>query len=348
MWDAWLNAMASATSRVPLAVLRGNHEEGGIWQSGDSGGECGVVSSALLPAPAPGSVGYDPRELAATPGWWSLDVGKLHLVGIATEAAIEANTPQYAWLSRDLFSVDRNITPWVVLLTHRPLLVDSTDVASRLGGSDQEVASKLRQVLEPLLWAARVNLVISGHNHAVQRHSSALRGSPVSVADGATSHVAWQRTAHAPVYLVWGTGGAPFTRNANGAASTVERVIYRAGYGVVSAVNATHLRADWIASDDGRTVDTVWLTQPEDAATNVWNWPVANAEVAALGGTTSDVVVQLSSIELAIVVAVIFIVAAVGIVMYRRLMLRRMYEPIEPAVGPTARSEAARAENQAA
>ena len=56
----------------------GNHESDwpgspSYYQVTDSGGECGVVTTRLIPMPYPATTN--------TP-WWSYDVGLIHMIGI--------------------------------------------------------------------------------------------------------------------------------------------------------------------------------------------------------------------------------------------------------------------------
>ena len=266
-WDDWLSMMTTTLAYTPLLVSQGNHEmlqglpaAGTLWDGNDAGGECGVVAAALLPMPSPAT---------ATAAWWALDIGLLHLVALSTEQAFSTGSPQWEWLRADLMSVDRGATPWVVVTSHRPMYIDSTD--NNRSGSDQAVAALLQLHVEPLLWSNRVNLHLSGHNHAAQWHSASFGGLPIQ----RSTTLAWTDAPRgrrealladppATAYVVWGTGGAPFSMNANGTTPTVERVLYRYGYGALTLHNATHLCVDWLPTDAGAgaaPLDRLWVTQ---------------------------------------------------------------------------------------
>jgi hypothetical protein len=45
----------------------------------------------------------------------------VHFTAVSTEHDLEPGSPQRAWLERELASVDRCRTPWLVLLLHRPM-----------------------------------------------------------------------------------------------------------------------------------------------------------------------------------------------------------------------------------
>jgi acid phosphatase type 7 len=58
--------------------------------------------------------------------WLSFDAGLIHFVLLDTDAYICVPVwplagKQAAWLRQDLASVDREKTPWVVVLGHRPM-----------------------------------------------------------------------------------------------------------------------------------------------------------------------------------------------------------------------------------
>jgi acid phosphatase type 7 len=88
-----------------LIFIIGNHEAD--WTLGntlygvtDSGGECDVTSTTMMPMPAPATL--KPNE-----PWWSYDVGMVHFVGMSTEHPYDACSQQYAWIESDLASVNR-------------------------------------------------------------------------------------------------------------------------------------------------------------------------------------------------------------------------------------------------
>ena len=66
-----------------------------------------MVSATLLPFPSDRASAVEP--------WWSKDIGLIHFVGISTEHDFSVGSVQYTWLESDLGTVDRSITPWVVV-----------------------------------------------------------------------------------------------------------------------------------------------------------------------------------------------------------------------------------------
>ncbi len=52
---------------------------------------------------------------------YSFDYGAIHFVIMSTEHDFMESSPQYAFIARDLASVDRSKTPWIVFGGHRPM-----------------------------------------------------------------------------------------------------------------------------------------------------------------------------------------------------------------------------------
>ncbi len=67
---------------------------------------------------------------------------------------------QLAWLAKDLASVDRKKTPWVIAAGHRPWYVSQSECV------------ECRAAFEPLLLQYGVDLVLHGHKHFYERESA--------------------------------------------------------------------------------------------------------------------------------------------------------------------------------
>lgn len=113
-------------------------------------------------------------------GWWSVDVGDWHVVGLNTRSNGTSSTTQLAWLDADLAA---NTKPCTAAIFHHPLV----SVGEYTGYSG----------VKPIwdrLYAAKADLVIVGHDHNYQRYAP-MDGSQVARSDGL-------------VQLIVGTGGA--------------------------------------------------------------------------------------------------------------------------------------------
>lgn len=138
-------------TRVPYMVAVGNHEqdhllgedpvEGGkgfhpSWgnHGHDSGGECGIPTEARFHMPDNGNRVW----------WYSYEYGHAHFTVISTEHNFTRGTRQYEWIERDLASVDRRLTPWLILVGHRPMYNSGKE------SYDYSVAVHMQQLLEDL------------------------------------------------------------------------------------------------------------------------------------------------------------------------------------------------------
>jgi hypothetical protein len=53
--------------------------------------------------------------------YYSFDAATVHVIMLNSYTSINESTPQYNWLVKDLASVNRRKTPWVVVMTHSPM-----------------------------------------------------------------------------------------------------------------------------------------------------------------------------------------------------------------------------------
>jgi Purple acid Phosphatase, N-terminal domain/Calcineurin-like phosphoesterase len=136
IWDEWFNMISPFTSKVPLMIAVGNHEydhlSGGangkdpsgvlddegyrpLWGNfnNDSGGECGVPTANHFTMPnSTNSNGVF---------WYSYNFANVHTTVISSEHDLSPGSAQYLWLEADLQSVNRTLTPWLIVESHRPL-----------------------------------------------------------------------------------------------------------------------------------------------------------------------------------------------------------------------------------
>ena len=87
-----------------------------------------------------------------------------------SEARVDIDSPQYAFLQNELNKVDRAISPWVIVCSHRPMYY----VYSKGGKIDP-----IFQVLEDLLVAQQVDVFVVGHVHNTYRSCPVYNGTCV-------------------------------------------------------------------------------------------------------------------------------------------------------------------------
>ena len=184
---------------IPFHVSPGN---------GDSGGNFSEYRSRwFMP-------GYEQSSSL----WHSFDLGRLHMIGISTEAMgyYGTSTKQWGceggcwetmltWLKADLTAANspqaRALRPWIIVHMHRPMY--STDGAELFG---TQRANYLK--LENLLFASGVDLVFAGHVHNYERSWPVYsNGSTPRVLNGTRVPGDSYANARAPVYIVSGAVG---------------------------------------------------------------------------------------------------------------------------------------------
>jgi hypothetical protein len=184
-WPTYTARLAGLWDRVPYLVSQGNHERdapgtGTAYDtSTDSGGECGVVTSAIFPGSG------EPVALSH---------GVVAVLMLNSELPVAEGSPQFAFASAALAAVDRSLTPWSVVAFHRPLYyVDGSGEGGGGGVRDPHFAP-----LEPLLTRFRVDAVIVGHVHNALVTCPLSNGTCVATGD-------------APVHVCVGNAGQGIT-----------------------------------------------------------------------------------------------------------------------------------------
>ena len=131
---------------------------------------------------------------------------------------------QNTWLTAQLGLVDRCITPWLVLITHRPLYVIRKHRSNRI------MAAKLRRNLEPLLKRHGVNVVVSGHVHSYSRTCQVSNTVCVGANEGGIPHI------------VAGTGGHKISKIGKRQKDWTEVAMKKFGFVHLDFRNATYMR----------------------------------------------------------------------------------------------------------
>jgi len=175
LWDLHGAEIQKMSAIAPYMVSVGNHEydhEGtaGRDPSGappngwhpswgnmgsDSGGECGVPTSQRFRSPTHGT--------GNGVFWYSFNYGSIHVLTMSSEHDYTPGSPQRQWIDKDLESIDRAVTPWIIVTTHRPFY------SSEKYYGDWAVALNMQRYLEQTLLTAGVDVVLAGHYHGVER-----------------------------------------------------------------------------------------------------------------------------------------------------------------------------------
>jgi hypothetical protein len=294
---------------------------------GDSGGECGVSATKLLPMPAPATTDKP---------WWSYDVGLIHFVGMSTEHDYTIGSEQYLWMEADLASVNRSKTPWIIFGGHRAMYLNSNYVDGVT--SDGVVMDNLIANVEPLIWKYRVNVAFWGHNHVVQRQAAVLNKTVIQRSEqiyepGSTVPTAYHDDPQATVHMVIGTAGAKFTVNyVEPYPDWCEMVFYRYGYARVTTVNASRLEWEWVSALDNQVYDRLVIEQGDP--TQPWEIQSEDTDKSDKGDDHTG----LSSLEKGfILTGIILFIAlasvAVFVLVTRYMVHKREHPPLSKDFG---------------
>ena len=245
-------------------------------------------SAAAAAAAATSTTNNNGSTFSASP-WWSLEEGPVKIVGYSTEHDFGRGSEQFSFLERELLSpgaIDRRRTPWLVVVGHRPMYIDSNfsgraaplkaDAAALspaetpLNASDVAVSRALREQLEPLFLEAGVDATFHGHHHSWQR-TCATDGTGECVAD-AENHDGGAgggspegspragRRRNATVHFVIGHAGGDFT---DGSLQVPTPPLFRSvefqhGHARLRA-DAGEMTVEAVRASDGAVFDSVTL-----------------------------------------------------------------------------------------
>lgn len=214
-WDTFFGIERTLISRVPLLAVFGNHEV--------------ILGRTIFE----GLFTPPPSNTSPSERWYSATLGDVHLATIDVYALnLE---PHLQWLQEDMSA---STAPFKLVFLHPPLFTMSLH--------EPEVA--LRADLLPVLRAAGVQAIISGHNHCYERYD----------ADGLQSVVTGG--SGAPLY---GVDEHPTADN-----GTAQRVVAQSTFHFMDArVDGQSLTFEVYSVPDGSRVDCFVLTAQTVGAT---------------------------------------------------------------------------------
>jgi hypothetical protein len=133
--------------------------------------------------------------------YYSAVIGLNHLIFLSSEVLALGSyggitaAAQSAWLQAELAAVDREATPWVVCILHRPFYCSN---ANSWCGAKAWQKNVVRLELEPIMLAGGVDIVLSAHEHSVELLWP--------VANGVTTQQNYSQP-RAPVHIISGAAG---------------------------------------------------------------------------------------------------------------------------------------------
>lgn len=271
--NAFYEEISVIASQVPYMVGPGNHES-----NCDDGGYKNYTVSICSPGQT-NFTGYNSHwrmpssESGGTDNmWFSYDYGPVHFVQFNTEtdlgngligpdepngSAGEDSGPfgaypnqQIDWLNKDLASVDRCKTPWIIVAGHRPWYSS---------GGSKNVCSECQEAFEDVLIKYDVDLAVFGHVHNYQRYAPMANNKPDP--NGLNN-------PSSPWYIVNGAAGHydgmdPMGKVLNGMVFGFDNTY---GWSRLTVHNSTHLTHDFVASRNNTVMDSATLFKRHEYA----------------------------------------------------------------------------------
>ncbi|KAK3211874.1 hypothetical protein Dsin_016580 [Dipteronia sinensis] len=237
-WDSWGRFVEQSAAYQPWLWSAGNHEIEYMPKMG----EVIPFKSYLYRIATPHMATNSTSKL-----WYAVKRASAHIIVLSNYSPYVKYTPQWRWLREELTRVNREKTPWLIVLMHVPIY--NSNSAHFMEGES------MRSVFESWFVRARVDFIFAGHVHAYERsyrisnvHYNVTSGDPYPVPDKS-----------APVYITVGDGG-----NQEGLAGRYmdpqpEYSAYREasyGHSTLELKNRTHAFYHWNRNDDGKKVPT--------------------------------------------------------------------------------------------
>ena len=265
-WETWFNFSEPLLRSVPVTVAFGNHEiesDSSTWEFGIPYENYFRAPNRIQDAIKPHiPIEYRKQHPGVTfeshstfrgqydygNSFFTYQHGCVQMIFLNSYTFSDITSNQYNWLLSTLQSVERNVTPWVVVVFHVPLY---TTFSEHKGESDD-----MKETIEQLLVEYNVNLVINGHDHAYQRTY------PVS-------YNVIDPTGKSPVYITVGTGGAPsgladeYSNRFWSEEWIMKRNLHCHGYVLFHTVNTTYAYVEYVTDTAqqmfGGFQDSFWL-----------------------------------------------------------------------------------------
>uniref|UniRef100_A0A1D1YYE7 Purple acid phosphatase n=1 Tax=Anthurium amnicola TaxID=1678845 RepID=A0A1D1YYE7_9ARAE len=151
-WDSWARFVERSAAHQAWIWSAGNHE----IEYSPHLGEVTPFKAYLHRYATPFTA-----SKSSSPLWYAIRRASAHIIVLSSYSPFVKYTPQWIWLRSELKQVDREKTPWLIVLMHSPMY--NSDEAHYMEGES------MRAVFEHWFVRHRVDLVFAGHVHAYER-----------------------------------------------------------------------------------------------------------------------------------------------------------------------------------
>lgn len=237
-WDTWGRFVERSTAYQPWLWCAGNHEIDYMPYMGEVTPFKSFLHRYTTPYKASNST---------NPLWYAVRRASAHIIVLSSYSPFVKYTPQWMWLRDELKKVDREKTPWLIVLMHVPMY--NSNEAHFMEGES------MRSVFEKWFVRKKVDIVFAGHVHAYER-SYRISNINYNVSSGDRYPIP---DRSAPVYITVGDGGnqeglAGRFRDPQPDYSAFREASY--GHSTLEIKNRTHAVYHWNRNDDGKKVET--------------------------------------------------------------------------------------------
>ncbi|KAF5482234.1 hypothetical protein F2P56_002822 [Juglans regia] len=237
-WDTWGQFVERSTAYQPWIWAAGNHEIEYMPYMGEVIPFKSYLHRYTTPYLA---------SKSSSPLWYSIRRASAHIIVLSSYSSFVTYTPQWMWLKEELTRVDREKTPWLIVLMHVPIY--NSNEAHYMEGES------MRAVFESWFIHYKVDVVFAGHVHAYER-SYRISNINYNITSGDRYPVP---DKSAPVYITVGDGGnqeglAERFRDPQPDYSAFREASY--GHSTLEIKNRTHAVYHWNRNDDGKKVAT--------------------------------------------------------------------------------------------
>jgi predicted phosphodiesterase len=181
LWDKYGILIEPLASKIPWMVGPGNHEleitnDNLLYLSYEARYNMPKIKNAELgPITIPPKYHDDDLQLPYCcssefqsvynygNSFYSFETGSAHIIFLNPYSTTDSKSEQYKWLQTDLKTVNRKITPWLIVVMHCPWYT------SNLEHNAEKQTILMKQYMESLFYEFKVNIAITGHVHAYER-----------------------------------------------------------------------------------------------------------------------------------------------------------------------------------